>query len=397
MSYAHSETGSLVCPANYWNEYEAIFHGRWPARYRALPEAAAEAALLEGFMLPCEWCVEVCEPHGRPTPLARYFHELRDHEDGMTLHGSVMDVYWECPHAEVLYGPYAVPCYVNEDGERYRTWADIQEESENAPDALLKAAAALEALKAAVELDKTAADYLIKHEKKKQVDEDYAESARMAEAAAKMEEKVVDAKRSGKSWTLGVELPCQYGLHNFQNEKGKWEKELVYTFLNPLTGKTAKHIYTECWYWEYVDPKTGKKVCKHVCNCFHPGQKGWKDEWLWSQESAPLYDRFKEWYCHYYDNELKQWMWDPKRTLRDADRVRTVKEKKVPETTGGAKREEAPKKKPASAGSAAAPRLMGGRFGNSAAASEDGWTTVAPTQDVRKVSTTTVWQRAGRK
>lgn len=392
----------------YWNEYEEIFHGRWPARYRALPEAAAEGALLEGSWLPCLECVEVCETHGRSTALARYFHELRDHEDGMTLHGSVMDMYWSCPHVEVLYGPYDRACYVDEEGIRYRTWADIQEESENTPEALAKAAAAEAALKAAVVLDKTAADYLVKHEQKKKVDEVYAEAAVMDEWSAKIEEKMIEARRAGKGWSLGRKLICKYGARNHRGTKGKWEKELVYSYRNPLTGGVGKHIYTECWFWEYVDPKTRQKVCKHVCNCIHPGQAGWEDEWLWNQECAAMYDRFDDWYCYYYDGGLKQWMWDEKRTLKDADRVRAekVKEKvEEPVTTGGRgqKREEKREvKKPA---------LMGGRFGNSAAKDDEGWTTVAPAQDgwsktnpgsakqsdVRKVSTSTMWQRAGRK
>ena len=404
----------------YWNEYEEIFHGRWPARYRALPEEAAEAALLEGGWLPCLECVEVCEEHGRVTAQARFFHELRDHEDGMTLHGSVMDMYWECPHAEVLYGPYACACYVNEDGERYRTWADIQEESENTPEAVARKAKEEAALMAAVALDKSAADYLVKHEKKKQLDSVYAEAAAMDEWSAKIEEKMVDAKRSGKSWTLGRKLICKYGARNHRGSKGKWEKELVYSYRNPLTGGVGKHIYTECWFWEYVDPKTGKKVSKHVCNCLHPGQSGWEDEWLWNPECAAMYDRFDDWYCYYYDGGLKQWLWDEKRSVRDADRVRKEKEK-VEETTGargghshghshGQKHEqkEAPKKKQASAGT----RQMGGRFANAAKGDDDGWTIVAPAQDGwsktnpgsakqsdgrSKVSTTTVWQRAGRK
>lgn len=407
---------------NFWDEYEKIFHGRWPAPYRALPEGAAEAALLYGGMLPCSECVEVCEDHGRPTAQARFFHELRDHEDGMALHGSVMDMYWSCPHAEVLYGPYDFPCYVYEDGERFRTWADILEEAELTPEALAKAAAKEAALKAAVVLDKSAVDYLVQHEKKKQLDEVYAEASVMDEWSAKIEEKMVDAKRSGKSWSLGRKLICKYGAHNHRGAKGKWEKELVYSFINPLLGARAKHIYTECWFWEYVDPKTGKKVSKHVCNCLHPGQAGWEDEWLWNQECAEMYDRFDDWYCYYYDAGLKQWMWDDKRTLRDADRTRKTREELCsPNGEQNRARKEkvsVPTPTPASASGRDQKRegVMGddktspkqkrevkkpasGRFASAAKGDDYGWTTVAPAQDARvaKVSTKTVWEQKARK
>jgi len=393
----------------YWNEYEEIFHGRWPAPYRALPEGAAEAALLYGAMLPCSECVEVCEDHGRPTAQARFFHELRDHEDGMSLHGSVMDMYWACPHAEVLYGPYDFPCYVYEDGERFRTWADILEEAELTPEALAKAAAKEAALKAAVVLDKSAVDYLVQHEKKKQLDEVYAEASAMDEWSAKIEEKMVDAKRSGKSWSLGRKLICKYGAHNHRGSKGKWEKELVYAFLNPLTGARAKHIYTECWFWEYVDPKTGKKMTKHVCNCLHPGQAGWEDEWLWNQECAAMYDRFDDWYCYYYDGGLKQWMWDDKRSVRDADRTRKTREELCsPNGEQNRTRKEKIPMPPPTPATSGRDQKREGVMGDDKTSPkqkkkpvsgrslcDDGWTTVAPSQDARsaRVSTTTVFQR----
>jgi hypothetical protein len=382
----------------YWYEYDEIFHGRWPTPYRALPESAAEGALLEGYWLPCEECVEVCETHGRPTAQARYFHELRDHETGITLHCSVMDVYWSCPHAEVFYVDHDRPCYVNEDGIRYRTWADLGDEAETSPEALAKAAAKEAALKAAVTLDESAADFMVQHVKKVALDADYAAAVEAKGYVESIEEK---KRAAGKSWVLDKKLVCKYAARNHRNVKtGKLEKELVYTFANPLlagqaNGTKGRHVYTECWFWEYVDPKTRAKKCPHDCNCFHPGQSGWEDEWLWNRECAGMWDRFDDWFCFFYDEGLKQWLYDEKRTIRQADRVRSTRQsgersapkneaKEAPKTTGGAQ----PQKKPA---------VMGGRFASARQGDDDGWTTVAPAQDARKAPTKTVWEQKARR
>jgi hypothetical protein len=375
----------------YWHEYDEIFHGRWPAPYRALPECAAEGALLEGHWLPCMECVEVCEAHGRPTAQARYFHELRDHETGITLHCSVMDVYWCCPHAEVFYIQHDRPCYVNEDGARYRTWADLGDEAETSPEALAKAADKEAALKAAVTLDESAADFMVQHVKKVALDADYAAAVEAKGYVQSIEEK---KRAAGKSWVLDKKLVCKYAARNHRNVKtGKLEKELVYTFVNPLTGGKSRHVYTECWFWEYVDPKTRVKKCPHDCNCIHPGQSGWEDEWLWNRECAGMWDRFDDWFCFFYDEGLKQWLYDEKRTIRQADRTRSTRKA---EPKAEAKSE--PKPEPKAHGQ----KVMGGRFASARKSGEgddDGWTTVAPAQDARsaRVSTKTVWEQKARR
>ena len=42
--------------------------------------------------------------------------------------------------------------------------------------------------------------------------------------------------------------------------------------------KTNK-IVSECWAYEYMDPKTKQKKKPHTCPFLHPGENGWRSEW----------------------------------------------------------------------------------------------------------------------
>lgn len=37
---------------------------------------------------------------------------------------------------------------------------------------------------------------------------------------------------------------------------------------------------SECWAWEYKDPRTGQQKTPHTCMYQHPGETGWHKEWL---------------------------------------------------------------------------------------------------------------------
>lgn len=371
-----------------WQPYDFIVKahdGVWPARHRAMPLWTVDH-VLEGGWLPCPCCTVWDEGLGRMVADASYFHDLRDHDDGMYLHGTVLDLYWSCPHAEVFYGPYAFPCYIDIDGVPYKSWADLLDELDACR---IAAAGGLEAvkkaeeeeIKAIVKLDYSDPNYMIKHVKKMEVDAEYKESVEMQ----KWLQDLNDKKRSaGRDWELKEDLGCKYGLRIFWNDKGKQEKVITYEFYNPLTRSKAKHFYAECWMHEYVDPKTKQHKTPHQCNCLHPGQKGWKDEWIWDPASAWMYDRFKEdWFKFYYHPQAKQWCYDNKRTLRDADRVRQTK---------------APAPK-ATAAHELSNKTTGGAAAKSKAktnTTDDGWHTVLAKED-KVVSHQTVWERKGRK
>ena len=44
----------------------------------------------------------------------------------------------------------------------------------------------------------------------------------------------------------------------------------------------------ECWAHEYMDPKTKKRCCPHVCQRLHPGQEGWHNEWFTNRNWKPV-------------------------------------------------------------------------------------------------------------
>jgi hypothetical protein len=37
---------------------------------------------------------------------------------------------------------------------------------------------------------------------------------------------------------------------------------------------------SECWAYEYLDPKTKTKKKPHTCPYLHPNEEGWCNEWL---------------------------------------------------------------------------------------------------------------------
>ncbi len=39
----------------------------------------------------------------------------------------------------------------------------------------------------------------------------------------------------------------------------------------------------DCWAWEYTDPKDGKRKTPRSCEYLHPGEDGWRTEWMDSQ------------------------------------------------------------------------------------------------------------------
>ena len=60
-----------------------------------------------------------------------------------------------------------------------------------------------------------------------------------------------------------VAQPCKF-LYNCQGSPAR---------------PTTMHVSSECWSHEYVDPKTGELVAKHVCDRMHPGEEGWLPQW----------------------------------------------------------------------------------------------------------------------
>jgi len=50
---------------------------------------------------------------------------------------------------------------------------------------------------------------------------------------------------------------------------------------------TTMHVSSECWAWEYTDPRDKKKKAPHTCPWIHPGEEGWHTEWETSRNWKP--------------------------------------------------------------------------------------------------------------
>lgn len=68
-----------------------------------------------------------------------------------------------------------------------------------------------------------------------------------------------------------IAQPCKF-LYNCQGTPAK---------------PTSKAVTTECWSWEYKDPKTGAMIKKHACDRLHPGEEGWLKQWQTDRTYKP--------------------------------------------------------------------------------------------------------------
>jgi hypothetical protein len=73
-----------------------------------------------------------------------------------------------------------------------------------------------------------------------------------------------------------VQEPCVWLYCDEAAPKSQWYRnkkgELCAPKRNGLTG-------SQCWAWEYVDPKTKQHKKPHTCDHLHPGEPGWLKEW----------------------------------------------------------------------------------------------------------------------
>jgi len=71
-------------------------------------------------------------------------------------------------------------------------------------------------------------------------------------ARSSKERALIGVKRGQKP--VKIQLPCKWVIGEFAGQ--------------------------ECWAWEYMDPKSGKRECPHTCQRLHPGEAGWNPDWL---------------------------------------------------------------------------------------------------------------------
>ena len=76
-------------------------------------------------------------------------------------------------------------------------------------------------------------------------------------------------------------LYCDEKAPKIKNAKG----ESCAPKRNFLTG-------SQCWAWEYLDPKTKQYKKPHACDRLHPGEVGWLNEWNTNRDFRPNASRW---------------------------------------------------------------------------------------------------------
>ena len=59
----------------------------------------------------------------------------------------------------------------------------------------------------------------------------------------------------------------------------KTNKPCKWLFFDENCKSRTTKIVSECWAFEYTDPKTKQKKKPHTCPFLHPGENGWRNEW----------------------------------------------------------------------------------------------------------------------
>jgi hypothetical protein len=70
--------------------------------------------------------------------------------------------------------------------------------------------------------------------------------------------------------------PCIWLYCDEAAPKSEWRRNKEGKLCAP---KRAALTGSQCWAWEYVDPKSKQLKKPHTCDCLHPGEAGWRKEW----------------------------------------------------------------------------------------------------------------------
>lgn len=115
---------------------------------------------------------------------------------------------------------------------------------------------------------------------------------------AEKEAKRVKEEEEAEKKHLSSKLACKVREHeikaHYKCNQGKKEmrpcKYLYSCEGDRKTGgarPTTKHISSECWSHAYTDPVTGQRIEKNVCWFLHPGEEGWRKEWVRDRNFVP--------------------------------------------------------------------------------------------------------------
>lgn len=109
-----------------------------------------------------------------------------------------------------------------------------------------------------------------------------AEMERYARIKAQVNTIMLKDERGKKTITIRkIMEPCKWLYLDETAPKHEWRTtrggKLEPPYRPYLTGAT-------CWAWEYIDPKTKKRIIKHTCDHLHPGEENWCNEWNLDKE-----------------------------------------------------------------------------------------------------------------
>ena len=90
-----------------------------------------------------------------------------------------------------------------------------------------------------------------------------------------------------------IQKPCKWLYCNESAPKSQWRRDKDGKLCAPSTG----HIASECWAWEYTDPKTKVKKAPHTCPYLHPGEEGWCSQWLNNKQYDPMATMTQNRFC----------------------------------------------------------------------------------------------------
>jgi hypothetical protein len=89
-----------------------------------------------------------------------------------------------------------------------------------------------------------------------------------------------------------IQRPCKWLYCDESAPKSMWRKNSEGKLCAPMTSD----VKSSCWAYEYVDPKTKKKMTPHTCCYLHPGEEGWCSEWatnkLFNPNGSAVQNRF---------------------------------------------------------------------------------------------------------
>ena len=98
-------------------------------------------------------------------------------------------------------------------------------------------------------------------------------------------------KRGEKS--RKIQRPCKWLYCDESAPKSQWRRGEDGKLCAPSTG----HVASECWAWEYVEPKSKVKKAPHTCPYLHPGEEGWCSQWLNNKNYDPMASAVQNRFC----------------------------------------------------------------------------------------------------